>query len=132
MMTRREFSRVLLSNVQQFHNVSRIATIGSFRRLETTLVAFVTLCNVECDVAHILARKLHGWLGFRTEQGELFPRRRLFVSFDRSIFPCIHRVTRYAAWILTRRNCTYAQLWCNSFDNNARPDNKRWTLARTR
>lgn len=42
----------------------------------------------------------------------------------------LHRVTRYAAWILTRRNCTYAQLWCNSFDNNARPDNKRWTLAR--
>lgn len=24
-------------------------------------------------VAHILARKLHGWLGFRTEQGEPFP-----------------------------------------------------------
>lgn len=103
--------------VQQFHTMCTITMleIGSFRRLEyygfdpviwKQRSLRVTLCGVEC-ASRILARKLHGWLGFRTEQGEPFPRRRLLCvvrSFD---IPVYTRETRYAEWILTRRNCTH-------------------------
>lgn len=84
-------------------------------------------------VAHILARKLHGWLGFRTEQGEPFPAVEGCVvlccvvrSFD---IPVYTRETRYAAWILTRRNCTHN---CDATRSIIALESiiKRWTLAR--
>lgn len=104
MMFQGEFSKVPLSTCTTMCTIT-MSEIGSIRSLEyygfdpvIMETAFVACYFMQrgMRVAHILARKLHGWLGFRTEQGEPFPRRRLlFVSFDRSIFPCIHakRVT---------------------------------------
>lgn len=113
-----EFSKVLLSTCTTIpHNVYN-HDVGN-RFVSQARILWFRSCNMETAfvacyfmrrgmrVAHILARKLHGWLGFRTEQGEPFPRRRLLCvvrSFD---IPVYTRETRYAEWILTRRNCTH-------------------------
>lgn len=98
--------------------------------------AFVTLCGVEC-ASRTFSREncTDGWVFARSKVSRFQPSKvvlccvvlcRVVRSFD---IPVYTRETRYAAWILTRRNCTHN---CDATRSIIALESiiKRWTLAR--